>query len=98
MGSMLGKVTKCRVNPAAANAFRNSGPVASDIESRARAIAADAQAKTHESGQAFRNPGYAVRTERGKTRCHGLVIAANPHTMSDNRKNNTLLKSIDAGR
>lgn len=84
----------------AASVLRSAG-VSADIASRASSIASSATAATL-AGGSFDNPAYVVRsgegTFHGTSRSYSSVIAANPASMADNAKNNTLLKSIDAGR
>lgn len=45
----------------------------------------------------FGEDGYVVAVGQGRTRARVAVIAVHPHARNSNRKNHTLLKSIDAG-
>lgn len=42
--------------------------------------------------------GYEMRSGEGKTRSRASVLTTNAKAMRDNRKNNTLLRNMDAGK
>lgn len=63
--------------------------VRQEVERRAQKIA-DA------SGGAAK--GYIVRSTAGRNRARAAVITATVEAMASNRKHNTLLRNIDAGR
>lgn len=94
----MANVKKCRINPAAANRLRNSSAIQSDLLARGKSIAQAASASTPHSESTMHNPDYIVKVREGKMRASAAVIAANPDSIIDNRKRNTLLKSLDAGR
>lgn len=91
------KVKNCRVIPSGANAVRNSSGVVSKIQSMAESIADAASAKTPTLGKT-RNSNYFVTVRHGRQRAFANVVTGNYASKKDNAKNNTLLKSIDAGR
>lgn len=43
-------------------------------------------------------PGYVHASSTGKTRARASVIAATPAAMQDNRRNNTILNNLSAGK
>lgn len=63
--------------------------VRQEVERRAQKIA-DA------SGGAVK--GYVVRSTAGRNRARAAVITATVEAMASNRKHNTLVRNIDAGR
>lgn len=93
----MAKVKNCHVLPAGANAVRNSGGVVSKIENMANSIAASASSKTPAMGKP-KNNNYFVSVHHGRQRAFANVVTGNYAAKRDNAKNNTLLKSMDAGR
>lgn len=79
-------MTKIKWNFRAFEQLRREPGVKASIDARAKRIAAAA------------GDGYEAGSYAGKTRHRGSVITANTRAMRDNAKNNTLLRSIDAGR
>lgn len=71
-------------------ALRNSGEVQRDLLSRA--VRVKNKAETFGSGR------YVADVQPGRTRAHAMVKTTDPRSMASNRKHNSLLKSIDAGR
>lgn len=89
---MAGSV-KVKINRAGARAVLNSPGVIADIDRRAKAIAAAANAfDEHLSGTDFRGDARA-----GRNRAHGGVIAVTRNAVYHDRKHNILLKSLQAG-
>ncbi len=88
---------KARIKPAGANALRNSSKITSYLKSKGESIAKMADARIKSSDKEFKNPNYVVRVRHSPERTHVSVIAANPHSINDNLKNNTLLKSLGSG-
>lgn len=83
---------KVKMNSAGAKAVLNSAGVQSDLLARANRIKATADGMA--SGK------YEADVQPGKTRAHAMVKtpAGDFRTMASQRKHNTLLKSLDAGR
>lgn len=77
---------KIKWNIPAFEEVRRLPKVKAELESRAESIAAQA------------GEGYEMRSGEGKTRSRASVVTTTADSMRDNRKNNTLLKSIDAGK
>ena len=71
-------------------AYRNSDSVQSDLLDRAERIRA--QAETFGSGH------YTADVRPGRTRAHAMVKTTDARSIASNRKHNSLLKSIGAGR
>ena len=87
---------RVKISSAGAKALLTSAGIASDIESRASAIAVSACAKT--SPDEMRNDPYMSEVDNAGTRARGRVWTASPHGIRNNNKHNTLLNSLDAGR
>ena len=87
---------KVRISPAGARAVLTSPGVAADLSARAEAIAARACASC--SQDKMRNDPYTAHASKGRGRARASVVASSSHGANDNAKNNTLLKSLDAGR
>lgn len=87
---------KVKVSAAGARALLRSPGVLSDIGRRAEAIAARACASC--SPDPMDNEPYTAHAGLGKGRARASVVASSTHGKRDNTKNNTLLKSLDAGR
>ena len=88
---------KVRMSSRGASEILNSPEVLADLERRANAIKEAADGTTdRKSG--FRNENYYMRSGTGTSRARASVIAANPYSISQNRKYNILLKCMDAGR
>lgn len=85
-----------RLNPAGARALLRSPGVLADLVRRAGAVAARACSSC--SPDAMDNRPYTAHAEVGKGRARASVVASSTHGKRDNAKNNTLLKSLDAGR
>ena len=81
---------KVRMNIPGCIALRNSEGVQADLLARAQRI--KAQAETFGSGT------YDADVQPGKTRAHAMVKTTDPRSMASNRKHNSLLKAIGAGR
>lgn len=84
------RCTGCRVVPAGANAFRNSAAMQEAVLSRARAVA--------EAAQRASGARYYADVRRGPQRCRAVVHPGSAAANADNARNNTILKSLDAGR
>ncbi|MCR2036241.1 hypothetical protein [Adlercreutzia mucosicola] len=82
--------TGCRVVPAGANAFRNAPEVQAAVLARAQRIAS---ACGRASGEA-----YYADVQAGPQRCRAVVHPGSSAACRDNARNNTVLRSIDAGR
>lgn len=81
--------TRIQWNKAGFEALLRHPAVKADLFRRAEKIA---EAAGGELG------GYVARSGEGKTRSRAAVIAATYRARRDNAANQTLLKSIDAGR
>lgn len=92
-------MSKARVviNPAGAVRLLGSDEVAADLARRARAIAAKANVGLSPDGMG-NDPYTAKDGKAGRGRARASVVASSPHGIHDNARNNTLLKSLDAGR
>ncbi|MDR1954287.1 MAG: hypothetical protein LBQ21_07465 [Clostridiales Family XIII bacterium] len=77
---------KVHVDYNAGRALLNSSEVRTDLQRRVSAIASRA------------GDGYVADVQKGKTRLAGMVKTGTIKAIRSNAKNNTLLKSIDAGR
>ena len=66
--------------------LRRAPGVAADVDSRASRVAAAA------------GNGYVASPYEGKSRHRASVFTQTPRAMVDSQKNNTLLRSLDAGR
>lgn len=66
--------------------LRRSPGVAADIDARAARVAAAA------------GKGYVASPYEGKSRHRASVFTQTPRAMVDSKRNNTLLRAIDAGR
>lgn len=83
---------KVKINSAGAREVMNSSGVQSDLLNRANRI--KARADSMGSGT------YEADVQPGKSRAHAMVKTPRGDfkTMASQRKHNTLLKSMDAGR
>ena len=86
------------VSRRAVQRIQKSPVVQADLKRRAEAIAKSADAQTSPNPPSMRNPNYVSFVTVGNVAAKGRVVASNPHSMRDNARNNTLLKSMDAGR
>lgn len=88
---MASKVKVC-MSDSGSRALLNSAGVQADLLGRAERIRA--KADSIGSGK------YEADVQPGKTRAHAMVKTPNGdfRTMASQRKHNTLLKSLDAGR
>ncbi len=84
------RCTECRVVPAGANSFRNSAAMQEAVLSRARAVAEAAQRASGER--------YWADVREGPQRCRAIVHPGSRAAAADNARNNTILRSLDAGR
>lgn len=84
------RCTGCRVVPAGANALRNSEAVQAAVLSRAERVASAARRASGES--------YYADVQTGPQRCRAMVHPGSSAACRDNARNNTILRSIDAGR
>ncbi len=87
---------RVKISPAGARALLNSPGVLADLTARADAIAARACASC--SPDRMDNAPYTAHSSKGGGRSRASVVASSTHGKNDNAKNNTLLKSMDAGR
>lgn len=71
--------------------LRKSPGVVADIKERVDRIAAASNA--HVEGN-----GYEATVQEGRNRAHGSVITTDAESMSDNARNQRLLRNLDAGR
>lgn len=78
--------TKIKWNVKAFRELRLEPGVIADLEKRAEAVAAAA------------GDGYEASAMAGKNRGRASVITANYAAIRDNARNQTLLRSLDAGR
>lgn len=78
--------TKLRWNMGGFTDIRRDPGVIADIDGRAADVAAAA------------GDGYETGSWQGKTRYRGSVITATARAQKDQAKNNTLQRSLDAGR
>lgn len=69
--------------------IRMEPKVLEDLDERARAIARQANQSS---------PGYFPSSQFGKRRSRASVITGDVESMADNARNQTLLRSLDAGR
>ena len=81
---------KVKMNRAGVREVLQSDGVQNDLLARAKAIAASANASS--------GGGYAADVIAGKNRARAVVKATDRNSAFDNSRNNTLAKSIDAGR
>lgn len=81
---------KVYMKPSGARALMNSQEMQDDLLERANRI--KDRADSVGSGR------YKADVQPGKTRAHARVKTTDIVSMASNRKHNTLLKSIDAGR
>ena len=86
----MARGVKVRMNPAGARELMNSPEVQQDLLSRAERI--KAKADSIGSGK------YKADVQGGKNRAHAMVKTTDIVSRASNRKHNTLLKSLDAGR
>lgn len=77
---------KIKWRRAAFREMRTSAPVRAMVQESVDAIA-------NACGE-----GYEAEVRDGRTRVHGSVATADFAAMTDNARNNTLLKNIEAGR
>lgn len=84
------RCTGCRVSPSGANAFRNAPEVQAAVLARAERIASAAR---HASGEA-----YYADVQTGPQRCRAMVHPGSAEARRDCSRNNTILRSVDAGR
>lgn len=86
----MAKTVKVKMSTPGCNAVRNSPEVQADLLARAERIRARAGG--------FGSGKYEADVRPGKTRAHAMVKTTDIVSMASNRKHNTLLKSMDAGR
>ena len=87
---------RVRINSAGARAVLTSAGVAADIGARAIAVATEANRMT--SPDEMRNDPFMADGDSDGSRARARAFAATPHGINSQNKNNTLLKSLDAGR
>ena len=87
-----------KVSREAILSIQKSSEVQADLKRRAEAIAKSADEQTSPNPIKMRNPNYVTFVEVGKVSAKARVSAHNSHSKRDNARNNTLLKSMDAGR
>lgn len=80
------------VNPAGLREILRSGGVRDDLQRRAQAIAAAADAAANDPG------GHRVVVETGANRARAAVVTATPKSMYKEATLRSLSRSIDAGR
>lgn len=88
--------TKVRINSAGARAILMSGAVSAELDRRGQAIARAANGMA--SADTLRNQPFSANTMNGMNRARCIVGTASPHGIRHNNKNNTLIKSLGAGR
>lgn len=81
---------KVVVKPSGAREIMNSQEMQQDLLERAQRI--KSRADSVGSGR------YEADVRPGKTRAHAMVKTTDVVSMASNKKHNTLLKSMDAGR
>ena len=86
------------VSQQAVQSIQKSPEMQADLKRRADAIAKSADSQTSPNPSSMRNENYVSFVTVGDISAKGRVVASNPHSMRDNARNNTLLKSMDAGR
>lgn len=87
---------KVKMNSSGALEVLNSDGVVEHLQGIAEGIKAAADAQTSvKSG--MRNDNYIVKANKGTGRARASVIAANPHSIRQQQKNNTLIKCIGSG-
>ncbi|MFD7045460.1 hypothetical protein [Rhodococcus jostii] len=88
--------TRIRLHVAGFYKLRSSAGVKSDLDRRARAIAAAAGALGTPDAEYGTGSQQGARRPQGRWR--STVFTQNAHAMASNAKHNTLIKSLDAGR
>jgi hypothetical protein len=83
-------VIKIRMNSAGARTILNSRGVQQDLLRRAERI--------KEKANGMGNGVYAADVKEGKVRAHAMVKTTDAHSMASNKKHNSLLKSLNAGK
>lgn len=88
----MAKNVRVKMNSAGAIAIMNSREMQADLLERANRI--------KEAADGMASEKYEADVQPGKTRAHAMVKtpAGDFRTMASQRKHNTLLKSLDAGR
>ena len=87
---------KVKMNSAGARSILVSQGVAKDLRRRADAIAKSACSKA--SPDEMDNPPFSANVKSGLDRTVAFVGTSSPHGIYSNNKNDTLLRSLDAGR
>lgn len=87
-----GEISNVRINGKAIEALYSGSGIQGDVVGRAQKIQSSAESK---SGQS-----YKVATKRGRFggRPYTVIATNSKESAIDNAENNTLAKSIDAGR
>lgn len=88
--------TKVRINSAGARSILMSGAVSAELDRRGQAIARAACSMA--SADTLRNQPFSANTMNGMNRARCIVGTSSPHGIRHNNKNNTLIKSLGAGR
>lgn len=94
----MAKGIKVVIHSAGARKILTSSRVASDLSRRAESIASRANSMVDDSDDGFVNDAYIADAGTGKGRARAWVSTGNTHGEWDNNQNNSLLKSLDAGR
>ncbi|MDO4428560.1 MAG: hypothetical protein Q4B91_03515 [Atopobiaceae bacterium] len=87
---------RVRINSSGARALLTDPAVAADLMARAEAIAGSACAKA--SPDEMRNDPFTAVDASTAGRARVRVVTSSPHGIRSQNRDNTLLKSVDAGR
>lgn len=89
---------RVKINSAGARSVLTSGAVQSDLDARAKRIAARANSAVGQRWDDTKDEPYMAEGAGGNSRARAVVFTANVQGKYDNNKRNTLLKSLSAGR
>lgn len=92
----MAKGVRVRLSRAGARAILASDGVRADLMARAERIADRANSMV--SGDEMRNDAFMAGDSSSSSRARAHAFTASPHGINAQNKDNTLLKSIDAGR
>lgn len=84
------------MNHAGARAILTSPGVTADLARRAEAVCREANSMA--SPDKMRNDAFSSEADSSGNRSHARVWASSPHGIRNDNKNDTLLRSLDAGR
>ena len=87
---------RVKFNSAGARAILTSAAVQADLMARAERIADRANSMV--SGDEMRNDAFMASDASSSIRARAHVFTSSPHGKNAQNKDNTLLKSLDAGR